>query len=88
MSVWLPVKHELAAANGSKQFLICVKTTTKKRVAELTGCSLHNLNDFCGLFINETYSFDPPETEVVYFKNDHFDTPHKGEWLKLDDWRL
>ena len=92
MSVWLNVKRELAAANGNMQFFICVKAPTKKRVAELLNelgcnCSLSRLNTFCGLWVNERYSFQPPEDETIYFHNDHHNTPHRGEWLKLSDWK-
>jgi len=92
MSVWLPVKPELAAANGGLQFTICVKATTKKRVAELLTFygntpPVARLNNFNGLFVNDDYSFNPPEDEVIYFHNEHNGTPHCGEWLKLDDWR-
>lgn len=93
MSVWLPVKPELAAANGSKQFCICVNAPTKKRVVELLnviGCggyTLSSLNSQNGLWVNDDYKFNPPEDEVIYFHNEHLGTPHCGEWLKLTDWR-
>ena len=92
-SVWLPVKQELAAANGSKQFCICVNAPTKKRVAELLNalnCGSYNLaylNSQNGLWINQDYKFNPPEDEVIYFHNEHLGTPHCGEWLKLADWK-
>jgi len=93
MSVWLPVKDELAAANGNKQFFICVNAPTKKRVLELLnsigsgGYSMSHMKDFCGLWVNQDYKFNPPEDEVIYFQNDHHGTPHRGEWLNLNDWK-
>ena len=88
MSVLLDVDSKYAAANGRRQFFICVRTTTKKRVAELLGgghSSLRTLNEFNGLWINDDFSFDPPKDEEIYFHNEHLGTPNCGAWLPLSE---
>ena len=90
-NVWLNVDLKFAPANGSLQFTICVKATSKKKVAELIALqggghtSLSTLNSFNGLCENPRHIFEPPENEVVYFRNDNNGTPYWGEWLKLSD---
>ena len=93
MSVSLPVKMELAAANGNRQFDICLTATSKKHVLEILeetaggGFTLSSLNNFNGLWVNESYSFTPPTDGEVYFQNEHNGTPHFREWLRLKDWK-
>lgn len=91
MSVMLNVDRKFAAPNGNLQFCICVRAPTKKRVAEILAenrcgyASLRTLNEFHGLWVNESYKFDPPTDEEIYFQNEHSGTPHYGEWLRLKD---
>lgn len=92
LGVQLWVKKELAASNGNRQFCICVRTTTKKRVWELlkesgNEVSLFVLNSFHGLWVNNDYSFTPPEPEKIYFHQEHPNAPHFREWLALDEWK-
>jgi hypothetical protein len=93
MSIYLPVNTILAAKNGNRQFTICLTAVSKKDVQEIlnreTGCrfSINTLNEFNGLWINETFSFTPPSNGEVYFQNDHLGTPHYGEWLAFKDWK-
>jgi hypothetical protein len=92
MGVWLNVKDELAAPNGSKQFFICVKSTTKKRVQELleaagSPVALPYLSSHHGLMENKTYKFDPPQSEEIYFLNENTNTPNFREWLSLSQWK-
>ena len=93
MSVYLPVKLELAAANGNRQFGICLTARSKKEVRDIlhkeTGWNftLRTLNEFNGLLVNETYSFTPPTNGEVYFQNENTGTPHFREWLKFNEWK-
>jgi hypothetical protein len=87
LSVSLNVKRELAAPNGGRQFTICINAPTKKRVAEILGIPLHDLNNFSGLMVNESYSFTPPTDEEIYFHNENSNTPHRGEWLSYKEWK-
>jgi hypothetical protein len=92
-SVFLPVKDELRAANGNRQFCICLTATSKKHVLEILNAtaggnfSLYSLNNFNGLWVNETFPFTPPSNGEVYFMNEHINTPHFREWLRLQDWK-
>lgn len=95
LSVYLPVKLELAAANGNRQFSICLTARSKKEVIDIlqkeTGYNYkytyQSLTQLNGLYLNETYSFTPPTNGEVYFQNEHMNTPHFREWLKFKDWK-
>jgi len=92
MAVWLNVRPELRASNGSQQFSICIRVPTKKKVCEILkfmgcyGLTLGYLNRQHGLTENPNYSFEPLIDEEVYFHNENSGTEQFGDWLRLSEW--
>jgi len=92
-AVWLsnvPDKH--AGNNGNKQFPIIVRTTTKKRVAELTGNSLRHLNEYGGLQArtDDRYGYNGEHVfadivkkdNVIYYQPEHCRLGFIREWFE------
>jgi hypothetical protein len=84
LSTWLrdlPKKYQ--ASNGDCSRTVVCRTTTKKRVAELTGENLHRLNAM-GLRVvtDEKWANIAKKADVVYYHVQHTKHGYVDEWAE------
>ena len=85
LSVWLSnVPDEHRASNGCCQYLIVVRSKSKKRVCELLDCSYSHMNNFCGLHEDDQPKFTniPQKDEVIYYLVEHTKHGYVNKWFE------
>jgi hypothetical protein len=85
-SVWVDCPKEHASSNGGKQFTVLCRTTSKKRMAWILGCSLHHLTNFAGAHevTHEQHTSIVEKDETVYYHVTHAASGWINKWF---EWR-
>jgi len=87
LSVWVGgCKPEHRGNNGNCQFQILVRTTSKKRVAEITGSSTHFLREYGGLHVTDRpqHLAIAVEPDVIYYHAEQTKSGWIDKWFKVD----
>lgn len=86
IAVWLrdvPLEH--VSANGNKQFDILLRTSSKKRAAEILKTTLYSLNYFGFHEAPDTIGYGKAEQAVsdIVKKNHTVYYKHRQQWFEL-----
>jgi len=83
-----PAEHR--ASNGGRQFSVLIRTTTKKRVAEIIGTSPRYLREFCGLHVTDRpeHAAIAVKPDTVYYQVEHTAGGWVNKWFERAETKI